>query len=229
MADVYWNLTRRCWSVRDGGRVVDHVAEIALVGVRFRASEASRLRCLGTAVRDVHAWARGIPLAGVPRPAGAIPFTYRLGQPGFRIPDDSILTAAAAAWFDQDGRAWCLAPRSEEPVMRAVALAIALAALAVPAAADTTWLLPPPGLYCPSAGENVFAIVVGDDRGLGIDGLDCKAVRLRHGRVTAATCFANGGSEVSLDTDLLILPSGAMLHDSVLFRRRQGPPPCPTR
>ncbi len=113
MADVYRNLHRRCWSVREGGRVVDHVAEIALSGVTLRASEAARLRCLRTGSRDVHAWARGLPLVGVPRPGGAVRFSYSLDRPGFRLSDGSILTAAAGAWFEQDGSAWCLDPHVE--------------------------------------------------------------------------------------------------------------------
>lgn len=96
-----------------------------------------------------------------------------------------------------------------------------------PAAADATWLMPPTGVYCPTHGEQVLPLVVGEDGGMGIDGLDCKSVRLSRGRVTSARCYANGGSVVPYDTDLLVLPSGAMLHDSVLFRRWTGPLPCP--
>lgn len=110
--------------------------------------------------------------------------------------------------------------------MRTV-LSIALAAIAAPADADMSWALPPPGVYCPSYGEQAFSIVVGEDGGLGIDSLDCRAVRLSHGRVTSARCYANGGSIVPYDTDLVVLPSGSMLHDSVVFRLRKGPLPCP--
>lgn len=112
-ADVYRNLTRRAWSVRVGGRVVAHVPAIALAGVTLRASEASRLRCLRLAIRDVHAWARGIPVPGLPRPAGARRLRYRLDTAGFRDPDGAIVTGAAAMWFEPDGSAWCLAGRDE--------------------------------------------------------------------------------------------------------------------
>ncbi len=99
--------------MRVAGRVVDHVQAIALIGVTLRASEAARLRCLRTGARDVHAWARGIPLVGVPRPVGAVRFSYSLDRPGFRLSDGSILTAAAAVWLEADGTAWCLEPRLE--------------------------------------------------------------------------------------------------------------------
>lgn len=106
--DVYRNLTRRAWSVRAGGRVVGHVPAIALRGVVLRASEASRLRCLRDGARDVHAWARGVPFTDS-RPPEAVRFRYRLSEPGFRLADGRLLTAAEACWFEADGSAWCLA------------------------------------------------------------------------------------------------------------------------
>lgn len=106
--EVYRNLTRRCWSVRVGGRVVGHVPAIALAGVTLRSSEAARQRCLRTGTRDVHAWAAGLRLDGVPRPPGTVRFRYGLYRPGFRLPDGTVFTAAAACWFEPDGSAWCL-------------------------------------------------------------------------------------------------------------------------
>lgn len=112
--------------------------------------------------------------------------------------------------------------------MRTLVTAIVLAAIAVPATADTSWMLPAPGVYCPSNHEPVLPLVVGEDGGLGVDGLDCQPpVRLRYGLASARRCYANGGSEVPYETDLLVLPSGAMLHDSVVFRLWKGKLPCP--
>jgi len=109
-AEAYRNLTRRAWSIRIAGRVVGHAPAVALVGVTLRASEAARLRCLRTGSRNVHAVARGLPLVGVPRPAGAVRFSYRLREPGFRLADGTPLIAAAVVWLEADGRAWCLSP-----------------------------------------------------------------------------------------------------------------------
>ena len=106
--DVYRNLTRRAWSVRAGGRVVGHVTAIALRAVVLRTSEASRLRCARLGIRDVHAWARGVPFTDS-RPPEARRFRYRLETPGFRLSDGTVLLAAEAAWFEADGTAWCLA------------------------------------------------------------------------------------------------------------------------
>lgn len=106
--DVHRNLTRAAWSVRVGRRVVGHVPAIALRDVTLRSSNAARLRCLRSGVRDVHAWARGIPIDAA-RPPEAVRFRYRLAEPGFRLADGQVLLAAAAAWFEADGSAWCLA------------------------------------------------------------------------------------------------------------------------
>ncbi|WP_444543586.1 hypothetical protein [Methylorubrum aminovorans] len=106
--DVHRNLTRRAWSVRVGRRVVGHLPAIALRDVVLRSSEAARLRCLRLGARDVHAWARGVP-TDAPRPPAAVRFRYRLAEPGFRLAEGQVLLAAAAAWFEADGSAWCLA------------------------------------------------------------------------------------------------------------------------
>lgn len=106
MVDVYRHLRRRCWSVREGGRVVAHVPAIALTGVAFRASEAGRLRCLRQGQREVIAWARGVPVERLPRPAEAVQVRYRLAEPGFRLADGRVVTAAETAWFEADGSAW---------------------------------------------------------------------------------------------------------------------------
>ena len=57
--DLYRNLTRGCWSLRQGGRVVGHAAAAALADVSLHASEPARQRFLRTGHRTVHAWARG--------------------------------------------------------------------------------------------------------------------------------------------------------------------------
>ena len=90
--------------MREGGRVVAHVQAIALRDVVFRASEASRLRCLRTGARDVHAMAAGT-IVQAPRPAGAVRLRYRLTEPGFRA-EEAVVVAAAAGWFEADGTAW---------------------------------------------------------------------------------------------------------------------------
>ena len=106
MTEIYWNRTSRLWSVREAGRVVAHVETISLSDVRFRASEAGRLRCLRTGARDVHAWAAGAIGEGS-RPEEASRVRYRIEEAGFRV-EGRVVVAAFAAWFEADGSAWCV-------------------------------------------------------------------------------------------------------------------------
>lgn len=111
--------------------------------------------------------------------------------------------------------------------MRTLILAAAIAAAVSPSLAkDATFLLPDQGLYCPQ-GADVLPISIRPGRRMGIDGLDCEGVRLEGGQVLSPSCVTNGGNRVSYATDLQVLPSGAMVHDGVTYRLRNGRPPCP--
>lgn len=113
--------------------------------------------------------------------------------------------------------------------MRLALIAICLLAVVPPALGkrlppERPW--PVPGLYCP-VGKDVYAILVERPGTIGIDGLDCQSARWDGARVTARRCYANGGSQVTLDAELVVLPTGRILHDGVQFRRYTGPRPCP--
>lgn len=108
--------------------------------------------------------------------------------------------------------------------MRIAYLAAVLAALSGHAHAGPR--LPASGLYCPLGGV-VPSISVDGRGGLGIDLLDCEVVHLRRGRARAQACFANGGSQVALDVDLVVRRDGTLRHDGVTFRLYTGPRPCP--
>ncbi|CAO4138999.1 hypothetical protein [Methylorubrum aminovorans] len=78
MTDVYRNLRRAggCWSVRESGRVVAHLPELALQDVRLVVQPGGRAACLRTGIRSVHAVARGTrtDFAGIP--LGAVEVGY---------------------------------------------------------------------------------------------------------------------------------------------------------
>jgi hypothetical protein len=59
--DVYWNLHRKVWSVRDckTRRVVGHAKNIVLTDVTFRVSAAGNARVRAEGRKNVHAFARG--------------------------------------------------------------------------------------------------------------------------------------------------------------------------
>lgn len=58
---VYYNLHKSCWSIRDKKtrRVIDHLTALALCNCEFKVSEAGRQRVLRTKRKNVHAWVEG--------------------------------------------------------------------------------------------------------------------------------------------------------------------------
>lgn len=110
LTQIYWNRTRRLWSVRVRGLVTAHVPALALSNCRFRASEASRLRCLRSGARDAHAWVAGTPLER-PRTRPAVRIGYRPSEPGFRRRDTgAVIARADFVWLEADGSAWAFNP-----------------------------------------------------------------------------------------------------------------------
>lgn len=59
--DVYFNLHRKVWSVRDRKtrRVVAHLRNVVLTDVKFRVSAAGNARVRSEGRKNVHAFARG--------------------------------------------------------------------------------------------------------------------------------------------------------------------------
>ena len=59
--EVYWNLHRRCWSIREaGGRVIAHATcSVALRDVRWVVQPAGNRRAREEGRKNVHAFARG--------------------------------------------------------------------------------------------------------------------------------------------------------------------------
>lgn len=107
VTDVYRNLTRRCWSIRERGRVVGHLQTVTLAGAVMVVRPGSRARVIRTGNREVHAWVRGTLVLDAGVPAGARRLHYRPFEAG-HFTDVCGMPIEAAAWvyFDQDGRAW---------------------------------------------------------------------------------------------------------------------------
>lgn len=78
--DVYFNLHRKCWSVRDRRtrRVIAHVAQIVLSDVTFRVSAAGNARVRREGKKNVHAFARGtvVSIGNLFTIEQAVPVTY---------------------------------------------------------------------------------------------------------------------------------------------------------
>ena len=109
MTDVYRNLSKACWSVREGGRVIAHVPAITLSDVTLVVRPGGRARVLRTGVREVHAYARGTVIQA-PRPPGAIRIHYRpFLADSFHDDAGRQWTEAAILHLGTEGRAWLLA------------------------------------------------------------------------------------------------------------------------
>lgn len=58
-AFVYWNIRKRCYSIRYKGNVIAHAKEVLLADPEFVVSEAGRQRVLDSGHKNVHAGVRG--------------------------------------------------------------------------------------------------------------------------------------------------------------------------
>lgn len=57
---VYWNLTRRCWSVKQAnGKVYAHAGCLIVANARFVVREGGRQKVILTKQKNVHAFVRG--------------------------------------------------------------------------------------------------------------------------------------------------------------------------
>jgi hypothetical protein len=61
---IYWNLHKKCWSVRDQKtkRVIKHLPALTLAKCKFKVLESGRQRVIRTGVKNVHAGVIGVVL-----------------------------------------------------------------------------------------------------------------------------------------------------------------------
>tara|TARA_R110000751_G_scaffold20241_8_gene59597 strand:- start:489 stop:878 length:390 start_codon:yes stop_codon:yes gene_type:complete len=57
--EVYWNLHKKCWSVRHKGKVIDHKEVVDLMDVTWVVQPAGNARVRREKRKNVHAFARG--------------------------------------------------------------------------------------------------------------------------------------------------------------------------
>lgn len=61
MVEVYWNLHRQMWSIREvGGRVIFHALFVEMRHIKFVVHEGSRQTVLRQRQKFIHAFVRGI-------------------------------------------------------------------------------------------------------------------------------------------------------------------------
>lgn len=56
---IYFNLHKKCWSIRYKGKVIGHTDNICLKNVQFKVSQSGRLRVLQEQRKNVHAGCYG--------------------------------------------------------------------------------------------------------------------------------------------------------------------------
>ena len=64
--EIYFNLHKKCLSVRHKGLVIAHAAAAELTDVKFAVSQAGRARVLREKRKNVHAYVRGTLASYIP-------------------------------------------------------------------------------------------------------------------------------------------------------------------
>lgn len=109
----YWNLHKKCWSLKTGGKPVRHAWSLTLFDVEFRVWEGGRQRVLRERKKSVHAFAVGTHL-GVAEPDLLEGFV-RLSYNPYRGPHfvvrgtDEAIYRARWAMLLADGSLWASA------------------------------------------------------------------------------------------------------------------------
>jgi hypothetical protein len=73
---VYWNLHHKCFSIRQGTRVVRHMNNVCLKDVKYLVQPAGRARVLKEKKKNVHAGLSGYYIDHVPVPVISFDVTY---------------------------------------------------------------------------------------------------------------------------------------------------------
>lgn len=101
---VYRNLTKNCWSLRQDRLVVAHADELCLISCKFKVIEKYRRQVVKTRRKNVHAWVVGyfLALEGTfnCRNVSYNPYTNQF----FVNSDNQPVNKADAVFFDKFGK-----------------------------------------------------------------------------------------------------------------------------
>lgn len=111
-ADVYWHSRKKAWSIRIGGRVVNHLPCVSATRCRMVVQEGERQRAIARGQRSVHAFVRGKIQVGVTldNTLGLVEigYNYRLAGCFTRRPGYTPIFAARMVVFTPSGQAYAL-------------------------------------------------------------------------------------------------------------------------
>ena len=75
-SNTYYNLHKKCYSVRQKGLVVDHADSVKMVDVRFNVAPAGREKVREEGKKNVHATVSGYRVAPISGAVDGVPVTY---------------------------------------------------------------------------------------------------------------------------------------------------------
>lgn len=112
MTQVYWHTRKSLWSLREGGRVVEHRPEVRLWNVSFvvKPSAVARIQLRGQ--REVCAWAEGRLMDDVPEDEFPDRGMARVAFRPFERPDfhhaysGRTLVGCQLLMLEANGEAW---------------------------------------------------------------------------------------------------------------------------
>ena len=104
MTDVYWNLHKGGYSVRERGRVIAHVYHIVLRDARFVVQRGGYERTVRERVKRVHAMVRG-EIVEADQPNGSVAVTYNPYRADhFQVRESGErIDTAGLVWFGVKG------------------------------------------------------------------------------------------------------------------------------
>lgn len=106
ISQVYFNRTRRLWSVRRFGKVVARVDKLCMVNCQMRVSEKMRATLIVTRKRTVHAWICGVVVESVPEDRPLVEIRYDPFALGYFFTKEGMKPVASSAvvLFTEAGR-----------------------------------------------------------------------------------------------------------------------------
>ena len=98
--EVYWNLHKGGYSVRERGRVIDHTDSVTVRDARFVVQLGGHARVVRERCRMVHAMVRGERIASAPKPARTVTVHYNPYRADyFHTASGARVDAAPVVWF----------------------------------------------------------------------------------------------------------------------------------
>jgi hypothetical protein len=109
---VYWNLHKTIWSIRDAKTrlIIAHKSQLSLIDASFKVSEAGRQRVLRERRKNVHAYIEGLledvdcSVAATLRRVRYDPYKYN-----YFMVDEHPVFYASSVIFNEDRSVWILA------------------------------------------------------------------------------------------------------------------------